>query len=542
MAETADAEIIVVGGGSAGCAMAGRLASSGVKVLLLEAGKTGEHVRLKIPALVSGVVQNTDFDWKYYAEPDPTIGGRADVWPGGKRLGGGSSINGMLYVRGHAWDYDHWAELGARGWAFKDVVPYFRRAETNSRGGDAWRGDSGPVGVSDGRLDYPIIGDWVDAAAGWGVQRNPDHNGARTGEGTDFAQNTQRNGLRSPATGYLKLPGAAGNLQVELEAQALKILIENGRAVGVEYLRGGERRRAMARRGVVVSSGSMNTPRLLMLSGIGPAAQLAQFGIPVLLDAPGVGANLQEHVGTHLVNEVNTPTLNGEARGLALIRNMADFLVRRRGILTTSLGHAQAFVKTRPNLPAPNLQISFTCYAFDLDAQGRLVLRRDNAVSTVVCLARPQSRGTLSLRSADPLAPPVIRHQLLGVDDDVDQIAEGIEIARQIMDQPQVRRYVTSEVRPGKGVTGQALKDYCHLACIPLYHPVGTCRMGEDAGAVVDSELRVRGVDGLWVADASVMPTLPVGNTNATAIMIGDKGSDHVLKALRNAPMLPALA
>ena len=538
----ADAEIIVVGGGSAGCAMAGRLAAAGVKVLLLEAGKTGEHIRLKVPALVSGVVQNTEFDWKYYAEPDPTIGGRSDVWPGGKRLGGGSSINGMLYVRGHRWDYDHWAELGAHGWAFKDVAPYFKRTETNERGGGEYRGTSGPVGVSDGRLAYPIIGDWVKAVESWGLERNPDHNGANPGEGTDFAQNTQKDGLRSPATGYLKLPGARENLRVELEARALKLLIEDGRAVGVEYQQGGETRRATAQRGVVVSSGSMNTPRLLMLSGIGPAAQLKQFGIPVLVDAPGVGKNLQEHVGTHLVNEVNTPTLNGDSRGLGLVRHMVDFLVRRRGILTTSLGHAQAFVRTRPNLPAPNVHISFTCFAFDLDKEGKLVLRKDNAVSTVICLARPQSRGTLTLRSADPLDPPVIRHQLLGVEDDAVQIAEGLEIARQFMAQPQVKRYVTSEVRPGAGVTGQALVDYVHLASIPLYHPVGTCRMGVDAEAVVDADLKVRGVDGLWVCDNSVMPTLPVGNTNATALMIGDKGSDHVLHALRNTPMINAAA
>ena len=536
-----DAEIIVAGGGSAGCAMAGRLAAAGVKVLLLEAGKTGEHIRLKIPALVSGVVQNPEFDWKYYAEPDPTIGGRSDVWPGGKRLGGGSSINGMLYVRGHKWDYDHWAEQGARGWAFKDVVPYFKRTETNDRGG-AWRGSSGPVGVSDGRLDYPIITDWVKAAESWGIERNRDHNGERPGEGTDFAQNTQKNGLRSPATRYLKLPGARRNLRIELEARVLKVLFENGRAVGVEYLQGGEKRRAMASRGVVLSLGSMNTPRVLMLSGIGPSAQLTGFGIPVVVDAQGVGRNLQEHVGTHLVNEVNTPTLNGDARGLGLIRNLADFLVRRRGILTTSLGHAQAFVKTRPNLPAPNLHISFTCFAFDLDKEGKLVLRKDNAVSTVVCLARPQSRGTLTLRSPDPLAPPVINHRLLGVEDDAVQIAEGIEIARQIMAQPAVAKYVTSEVRPGRDVTGEALVGYVHLASIPLYHPVGTCRMGTDSAAVVDPDLKVKGLDGLWVCDNSVMPTLPVGNTNATALMIGDKGSDHVLHALKNAPMLSAVA
>jgi choline dehydrogenase len=530
-----EADIIVVGGGSAGCAMAGRLAAQGVKVLLLEAGKTDKHYKLRIPALTSSVVQNTDFDWKYMAEPDPTIGGRADVWPGGKRLGGGSSINGMMYVRGHAWDYDHWAELGARGWSSKDVAPYFARMETNSRGPGEHRGVSGPVGVSDSRLHYPIVDDWVKAAESYGIERNLDHNGAKAGEGTDYAQLTQKNGLRSSSVNFLKLPGAAQNLTVELEAQALKILTEDGRAAGVEYLQAGEKKRAMARRGVVVSSGSLNTPRLLMLSGIGPAAHLAEIGIPLVVDLPGVGKNLQEHVGTHLVNDVNTTTLNGEARGLALVKQFADFILRRRGVLTTSVGQAQAFLRTRPGLKVPNIQISFTCFAFDLDGEGKLVLRHDNAVSTVVCVSRPQSRGRLTLRSADPLAPPVIRHQLLGVEDDVEQLAEGLEIARQIMEQPQIKPYVTSEVRPGKDVTGKVLRDYCHLASIPLYHPVGTCRMGEDADAVVDPDLRVRGIEGLWVADASVFPALASGNTNATAMMIGDKGSDHVLGAIRNA-------
>jgi len=529
------ADIIVVGGGSAGCAMAGRLAAAGVKVLLLEAGKTDKHYKLRIPALTSSVVQNTDFDWKYLAEPDPTIGGRSDVWAGGKRLGGGSSINGMMYVRGHAWDYDHWAELGARGWAAKDVAPYFARMETNSRGPGEQRGVKGPIGVSDCRLHYPIVDDWVKAAEAYGIERNPDHNGPRAGEGTDYAQLTQRHGLRSSAVNFLKLPGAARNLTVALEAQALRILVEDGRAVGVEYLQDGQTRRAFARRGVVVSSGSMNTPRLLMLSGIGPAAHLQEFGIPVVIDLPGVGRNLQEHVGTHLVNDVNTATLNSEARGWPLVKHFADFALRRRGVLTTSVGHAQAFLRTRPGLPAPNIQISFTCFAFDLDGEGKLVLRRDDAVSTVVVVSRPQSRGTLTLRSADPLAPPVIRHQLLAVEDDVEQLCEGIEIARQIMAQPQVAKYVTAEVRPGQGVTGPVLRDYCHLASIPLYHPVGTCRMGEDPMAVVDSDLRVRGLDGLWVADASVFPSLPSGNTNATAMLIGDKGSDHVLGAIRNA-------
>lgn len=543
MADTPD--IIVAGGGSAGCAMAGRLAEAGARVLLLEAGKTDRHYKLAIPALTSSVVQHQDFDWKYLAEPDPTIGGRADTWPGGKRLGGGSSINGMMYVRGHPWDYDHWAAIGATGWGYRDVLPYFRRAETNSRGPDAWRGGAGPVGVSDASLHYPIVDDWLAAAAeATGLPRVRDHNGEAGGEGVDLAQLTQRGGLRSSATTYLRLPRARANLQVETETRVRRLLLEGGRVAGVEYDRGGETRTARARHGVVLSAGSMNTPRLLMLSGIGPAAHLAEHGIEVARDLPGVGANLQEHVGTHLVNEVNVATLNSHARGLALVRQLAAFLLRRRGILTTAVGHAQAFLRTRPGLPAPNIQISFTAFAFDLDDKGKLVLRRNAAVSTVVCVARPRSRGRLTLRSADPFAPPRIEHRLYGEADDREMVCEGLEIARDIMARPEIAPFVTEEVRPGAGVHGDALRQFVTMASIPLYHPVGTARIGraDDPDAVVTPDLRVRGMDGLWVADASVMPTLPVGNTNATAIMIGDRGADLVLPAIGLKPLGAAAA
>lgn len=532
-------DIIVLGGGSGGCAMAGRLAEAGVKVLLIEAGKDDRHYKLRIPALTSSVVQNADFDWKYRAEPDPTIGGRQDVWPGGKRLGGGSSINGMMYVRGHASDYDRWAELGATGWGAADVLPYFRRMETNSRGADAWRGGKGPVGVSDSALSYRIIDDWVKAAEAQGIRRTPDHNGEHAAEGTDYAQVTQRHGLRSSATTYLKMLGVGAHLEVRTQCVARRLLVEQGRVVGVEYDQDGQTRQVRSHHGVVLSAGSLNSPRLLMLSGFGPGAHLQKMGIAVRRDLPGVGANLQEHVGTHLVNAVNTPTINSEARGAALMRNLASFLFRRRGILTTSVGHAQAFLNTRPGLPAPNIQISFTAFAFDLDGQGRLVLRKAPAVSTVVCIARPQSRGRLTLASADPFAQPVIRHRLYGVEDDLDQVCEGLEIARNIMQQPQVANYVTGEIRPGAGVHGEALKQFATMASIPLYHPVGTCRMGaaDDAEAVVDPNLKLRGIEGLWVADASAFPTLPVGNTNATSMLIGDKGADHVLRAIGKQPL-----
>jgi choline dehydrogenase-like flavoprotein len=526
------ADVVVVGGGSAGCAMAGRLAQAGIKVLLIEAGKSDNHLSLKVPGFTRAVVHNPSFDWMNVAEPDPSIGGRADVWPAGKRLGGGSAINGMIYVRGHAWDYDNWVRLGAKGWSYADCVPYFRRSETNSRGEDAYRGGSGPVSVSDARVHYPILEEWMEAAVSKGIPRTDDHNGRCPGEGTDYAQATQRQGLRCSATGYLRLPDARPHIEVLTEAHARRILIEGGRAVGVEFDYRGSTQRAHARAGVVLSAGAINSPRLLMLSGVGPAAHLQQMGVRVELDLPGVGRNLQEHVGTHLISDVNTPTINSDVRGLAAIGQGLSFLLRRRGALTTSFAHAQTFVHTRAGLSAPNMQISFTLFAFDL-INGHAELRPNPSVTTTICRSRPGARGSIELRSADPYARALIRHRLLDDPDDCEQIAEAIELSREILAQPSIRHAVVNEARPGKQFAGRGLRDYVRMASFPMYHPVGTCRMGTDAMSVVDPDLRLHGINGLWVTDCSVIPSLPSGNTNATAIMIGDKGSDHVLRALR---------
>jgi choline dehydrogenase len=529
-----DIDIIVVGGGSAGCAMAARLAEGGARTLLLEAGKSDRDIRLLVPALTMAVVHNPAFDWGFPAEPDASIGGRADKWPAGKRLGGGSAINGMIYVRGHARDYDHWAELGATGWSAADVAPYFKRMETNARGGSDSRGGDGPVKVTENRIDYPIVDAFIDAAVDYGLPRNPDHNGALAGEGTDIAQATLHHGMRwSSARGYLRSGTARANLEVRTEALVRRILVEDGRAIGVEIERDGARETIRARQGVVVSAGSLTSPRILMLSGIGPADQLRAHGIPVVRDLPGVGANLQEHVGTHIVAKVNTPTVNSDSRGLASVRHGLDYLLRRRGAISSSMCHAQAFVRTDPAALVPDVQVSFTAFAFDINEVGRAVLFREPAISLTVCVARPQSRGRIDLRSADPHAPPLIRHELLGVANDVEKLARGVEIGREILAKPAIAKYVVEEVRPSLPVAGPALRDYVRMAAIPLYHPVGTCRMGQDDMAVVGPDLAVHGVAGVWVADASIMPTIPVGNTNATAIMIGDKGADHVLKALR---------
>jgi len=528
-------DLIVVGGGSAGLACAARLAEGGLRVLLVEAGKDHHDPRLAIPALMSALVHKPAFDWCYSAEPDPSVGGRPDVWPAGRRLGGGSSINGMMFIRGHRWDYDRWAELGAAGWDYASVLPYFRRLEHNERGADAWRGQGGPIAVSEVRSRYEVTEEWIEAAQQAGIIRSPDLNG-ETAEGVDHIQLSQRSGLRcSTAHGYLR--NKPTGLEVLTEVQVLAVEIADGRAIGITA-RGadGVLYFLTARHGVVLSAGALNTPRLLMLSGVGPASHLQEHGIPVVADLPGVGQNLQEHPGCHLVNAVSVHTLNDDARGFAGLRQLLALAVGRSGALTTGIGHAQAFVRSREGLPAPNLQLAFSAFAFEITPKGNLALAKDAAVSTFVALMRPSSRGRISLRSNDPDAAPLIEHRLLGDEDDAQQLVEGLEIARRIMAQPAIAPHVRSEIRPGVAADSrEALTGYVRALTIPMFHPVGTARMGaaDDPLAVVGPDCRLRGIDGLWVADASIMPTIPQGNTNATAIMIGDRASDLVLAAVR---------
>jgi choline dehydrogenase len=527
-------DLIVIGGGSAGAACAARLAQAGKRVLLVEAGKSDADIRSKVPALMSGIVHTPEFDWMYKAEPDQSVGGRADVWPAGKRLGGGSAINGMMFIRGHKWDYDHWAELGATGWDYASVLPYFRRMEDNERGGDEWRGRGGPIAVSEVRSRYAITDEWIEAVQQAGYPRSLDLNG-REAEGVDHIQLSQRRGLRhSTAAGYLRRRRA--RLDILLEAQVLRIETANGRATGVTIRRGGEVSTLTAREGVVLCAGALNTPRLLLLSGIGPEKELKHHGIAVVRDLPGVGENLQEHPGVHLVDAVDAHTLNDDSRGLNGVKQVLALAIARTGALTTGIGHAQAFVRSREGLPAPNLQLAFSAFAFDVTEKGNLALRKESSVSTFVALMRPQSRGRITLRANDPDASPMIEHLLLGDEDDVEQLIDGLEIARRIMAQPAIAPQVTSEVRPGEELaTREQLGFYVRAATIPMFHPVGTAKMGaaDDPQAVVGPDCRVRGLDGLWVADASIMPTIPQGNTNATAIMIGERASDLILGALQ---------
>jgi choline dehydrogenase len=524
----------VIGGGSSGLACATRLAEGGLRVLLVEAGKSHRDIRLAVPALMGGVVHTPQFDWCYAAEPDPTVGGRPDVWPAAKRLGGGSSINGMMFIRGHKWDYDHWADLGAIGWDYASVLPYFRRLEHNERGADPWRGQGGPIGVSEIRSRYRITEDWIAAAQQAGIQRSVDLNG-ELAEGVDFIQLSQRGGLRSStATGYLARKPA--DLEIMLEAQVLRIEAEGGQARGVTIRRGGREQTLRAKAGVVLCAGALNTPRLLLLSGIGPEKVLRHHGIAIVRDLPGVGENLQEHPGCHLVNAVGAKTLNDDARGLAGLREIFKLATTRSGALTTGIGHAQAFVKTRGDLPAPDLQLAFSAFAFDVTEKGNLALRKESSVATFVALMRPRSRGRITLRSNDPGAPPLIEHRLLGDEGDVQSLVDGLLLARKIMEQPAISKDVREEVRPGAQLASrESLEHYVRAATIPMFHPVGTAKMGAaaDPSAAVGPDCALRGVAGLWVADASIMPTIPQGNTNATAIMIGERASDLILGQLR---------
>jgi choline dehydrogenase len=329
-----------------------------------------------------------------------------------------------------------------------------------------------------------------------------------------------------------------GGLEILTEAQVLRIEVADGRAIGVTIRRGGEVRTLTAGRGVVLSAGALNTPRLLMLSGIGPAMHLQEHGIDVMRDLPGVGQNLQEHPGCHLVNAVSAHTLNGDARGLAGFRQLLELAFSRSGALTTGIGHAQAFVRSREGLTAPNLQLAFSAFAFEITPKGNLALAKDSAVSTFVAVTRPGSRGRIALQSADPDAAPLIEYQLLGDDDDAAQLIEGIEIARRIMAQPPIASHLKTEIRPGPSAdTREALTGYVRAATIPMFHPVGTAKMGaaDDVMAVAGADCRLRGLEGLWVADASIMPTIPQGNTNATAIMIGERASDLILAKIRTA-------
>jgi choline dehydrogenase len=531
-----EADIVVVGGGSAGCAVAARLSEDPhLSVVLLEAGPRDLDPWIHLPV---GYFRNilSPLSWGFETEPDAGIKNRSIVWPRGKVLGGSSSINGLIYIRGQAEDYDHWRQLGNVGWSFADVLPYFRRAEDQERGESELHGVGGPLGVSDLRLKHPLCEAFIKAAQEAGYPANPDFNGPDQ-EGVGYYQLTTRNGVRSSAAAaYLRPARWRPNLRVETEALAARVLFEGRRAVGVAYQRHGIDYAVRARREVVLCGGTVNSPQLLQLSGIGPAALLKQHGVPVLHDLPGVGENLQDHYFARVTWRCTQPVTHNDLRRSLLRQAQVglQWLFTRSGALTVGAGEVGLFCRSTPQVATADLQYHFMPVSFERSGSA-VVIHDFPGFNNAVNQSRPESRGWIRIKSADPREHPGIQPNYLSADTDRRAIVAGLKIARHIAKMPSMRPWIAGEYTPGPQVAGDdELLDFARTYGGTIFHPVGSCRMGSatDRMAVVDPELRVHGIEGLRVADASIMPTLVSGNTNAAAIMIGEKAADLMRASL----------
>ena len=532
--EALEFDYVIVGAGSAGCVLANRLSADGRNsVLLLEAGPKDTNLWIHVPLGYGKLFKEKTVNWMYQTEPEPGLDGRTVFQPRGKVLGGSSSINGLLYVRGQHEDYDRWRQRGNAGWGYDDVLPYFRKAEDQQRGADKYHGAGGPLPVSDWRHADPLSEAFVVAAAQTGIPTNPDFNGASQ-EGAGFFQTTTQRGRRaSTAYSYLRPAKNRSNLDVETSALAQRILFEGRRARAVEYRQSGALRTARARKEILVSSGAYNSPQLLQLSGVGPAELLKQHGIDIVLDAPGVGNDLQDHLQVRLVTRCSQPVTLNDILNHPVRRVMAGarYAAFRKGPLTIAAGTSGAFFKTNPRLATPDIQIHFL--PFSTDRMGEK-LHSFSAFSASVCQLRPESRGSLRIKSADPAVPPEIRINYLATETDRTAFIEGFKILRQILAAPALKPYAVDEILPGSKVTSdEDILAFCRQTGSTVYHPTSTCRMGNDPLAVVDQRLRVRGIEGLRVIDASVMPDLMSGNTNAPTIMIAEKASDMILEDAR---------
>ena len=531
---TAEFDYVIVGAGSAGCVLANRLSASGRhSVLLLEAGPKDRNIWIHVPLGYGRLFKSKTVNWMYQTEPEPGLDGRSIFQPRGKTLGGSSSINGLLYVRGQHEDYDRWRQLGNTGWGYDDVLPYFKKSEDQQRGGDDYHGTGGPLPVSDTRHPDPLSDAFIAAAVETGLPFNPDFNGA-TQEGVGLFQTTTRRGRRaSTAVAYLRPALRRGQLRVETAALAQRVLFEGRRAVGVEYRQHGVTHVAQARREVLVCSGAYNSPQLLQLSGVGPAELLKRHGISVVMDAPGVGNDLQDHLQVRIVMRCAQKITLNDIVNHPLRRTMMAlrYAAFRTGPLTIAAGTAGAFFKTDPRLATPDIQVHFL--PFSTDKMGE-ALHPYSGFSASVCQLRPESRGSLRIRSADPSVPPEIRLNYLATQTDRTANVEGLKILRRMLHAPALKPFVVEELEPGlKVASDDDLLAYCRQRGSTIYHPTSTCRMGNDALAVVDQRLRVRGIDGLRVVDGSVMPDLVSGNTNAPIIMIAEKASEMILQDAR---------
>ena len=526
-----DFDYVIVGAGSAGCVLADRLTADGkTRVILLEYGGSDRSVFIQMPSALSIPMNMPKYNWFYHTEPEPHLGGRQMHTPRGKVLGGSSSINGLVYVRGNPQDFERWGEEGATGWRYADVLPYFKRAETRAEGGDAYRGDRGPLGTRYGTVANPLHAAWLAAALQAGYARTADINGARQ-EGFGRMDMTVANGRRaSAANAYLRPAMRRPNLAVITHAMATRVLFEGRRAVGVEFRRGDRLQTARAAREVIVSGGPINSPQLLKLSGLGPAAELAELGIPVVHDLPGVGENLQDHLEFYFQVACREPvSLYPAVKPLGKLRVGLRWLLFKDGLGATNHFETCGFIRSRPGVEYPDIQYHFLPLAVAYDGS---TLAKEHGFQAHVGPMRSKSRGWVRLRSRDPFEKPRILFNYLSQPEDWVEMRACVRLTREIFAQAAFDRYRGREIQPGADVVDDArIDEFIRAKVESAYHPSCSCKMGAatDPTAVVDPEARVYGVEGLRVVDSSIMPSITTGNLNAPTIMIAEKAADHIL-------------